>query len=289
MMPRPTFSRAGARQVATNRDAWQKGNFVREYASRVLAPGEVLLLSRYREPLSGRTLELGCGAGRVLGYLAALGQEAHGVDVSPLMVDYCRRTYPRAHVRVGDIAHPASCGEGPFDAVWATSNVLDVFDDANRRRVLGELADLIGSNGILIFSSHNLDAVPPEDAPAIGRPSGRAALDLRGSLALARATLARATGKPPATIARRIAGLPARRRNRRALAPLVYRGDGYAVLNDEAHDYALLHYYIRRDDQERQLAELGYVLTECLDAAGEVVAPGQLSRSSELHYVAYPR
>jgi SAM-dependent methyltransferase len=277
-----------ARQLAINQDAWRNGNFVREYASRVLTPAEVLLISRYRESLSGRTLELGCGAGRVLGYLAALGQEAHGVDLSPRMVEYCRRTYPRAHVRVSDIAHPATCGEGRFDAVWATNNVLDVFDDASRRRVLTELADLIGSNGILIFSSHNLDAVAPNDAPAAG-PSPSSGPDLGSPLALGREALQWAASKPPATIARLIASLPARRRNRRRLGALTYRGDGYAVLNDETHDYSLLQYYIRRDDQERQLGEVGYALTDCLDATGEAVAPGQLSRSSELHYVAYPR
>jgi SAM-dependent methyltransferase len=281
-------SSARARQVAINEDAWRNGDFVREYASRVLSPAEVLLISRYREPLSGRALELGCGAGRVLGYLAALGPEAHGVDLSPLMVEYCRRTYPRAHVQVGDISDPASCGVGRFDAIWATNNVLDVFDDPTRRRVLTELVDLVGSNGILIFSAHNLDAVGSGDAPAATSPAS-SARDLRSSLALARETLAWAASTPPATLARMVARLPARRRNRRRNGALTYRSDGYAILNDEAHDYSLLHYYIGRDDQERQLDELGYALTECLDADGEVVAPGERSRSSELHYVAYPR
>jgi SAM-dependent methyltransferase len=271
------------RQVAINQAAYRTGDFVRAYANRSLAPVEVLLMVRYREVLSGRTLELGCGAGRVLGYLAQLGVEANGVDLSRRMVDYCAATYPRAHVRVGDINHPETCGSGRFDAIWATNNILDVLDDANRRRVLAGLAGMIESNGVLIFSSHNLDAVARRPGAASDSHP-----DHRPSEVLLDA-LRRLASKPPAAVLRRLAAAPARRRNRRRLEPLTYFGDGYAVLNDEAHDYGLLHYYIGRDDQERQLAEVGYGLIECLDIAGDVVPPGTASRSPELHYVSYPR
>lgn len=280
MLRVPAFA---GRQVAINQEVWRRGDYVQDYASRLLSPAEVLLIARYREVLSGRTLELGCGAGRVLGYLAQLGEDAQGVDVSARMVDYCRLAYPRARVRVADINQPQTCGDGRYDAIWATNNVLDILDDANRRRVLTELADMVGTNGILIFSSHNLDARAARERAR----EARARPEL--SLALVRYWLARALDTPPSASLRRLAAVPARRRNRRAMAPLTYRGDGYAVLNDEAHDYQLLHYYIGRDAQERQLAELGYGLIECLDVAGDVVAAGAVSASSELHYVTYPK
>lgn len=270
-------------QIAVNREAWLSGDFVREYGGRALTPAEALLLARYREPLSGRTLELGCGAGRVLGYLCQLGLEAQGVDLSPAMVEHCRRSYPRAHVRVGDICRPRTCGDGRYDAIWATGSVLDVLDDTNRRRVLREFAEMIGSNGILIFSSHNLDAAPAELPPLHsvlrGPWSAARALELAAGMA----------ATSPAAACRRLLSEVARRRNHRALGRLAYRRPGYAVLNDDTHEYALLSYYIRRDDQERQLHDLGYALIECLDASGEVVAGGDASTSRELHYVAYPR
>jgi SAM-dependent methyltransferase len=272
-----------ARQVAINQEVWRHGDFVRDYSSRVLLPVEVLMIARYREVLSGRTLELGCGAGRVLGYLTQLGDQAEGIDVSARMVEYCRRAYPRARVRVADINQPETCGDGRYDAIWATDNVIDILDDANRRRVLTEFAEMIGTNGILIFSSHNLDA------RAARERARRAASRPEMSAALVRHWLARAAAKPPSASLRRLTALPARRRNRRSLAPLTYQGDGYAVLNDEAHDYQLLHYYIGRDAQERQLAEIGYGLIECFDIAGDAVAAGAESASSELHYVAYPK
>jgi hypothetical protein len=72
------------------------------------------------------------------------------------------------------------------------------------------------------------------------------------------------------------------------LAILQTRGPDYAIINDTAHDYALLHYYIRRDDQARQLAETGYELLECLDADGCPVGPGVPHPDPWLHYVARP-
>src|SRR5690348_3722886 len=121
-------------QEAVNRRVWERGDYVGDYANRRLFPVEVLLLVRYREALSGRPLEVGCGAGRILGYLAELGDEAHGIDIAESMVAHCRATYPSAHVRVGDLDNVRASVEGTFSAVLAMDNLVDIYDDAERRR-----------------------------------------------------------------------------------------------------------------------------------------------------------
>jgi SAM-dependent methyltransferase len=265
-------------QLQVNASAWQRGDHVAEYANRRLLPVEVVILVRYRDVLSRRTLEVGCGAGRILGYVAQLGGEAHGIDISPAMVEHCRMRYPAADTRVGDLSDIGRSAEGPFDAVLALDNVLDVFDDAERRRVLTDLRALLAPDGLLIFSSHNLayvDRGAPRDR--VG-PPGRA-----------RRLLSEVGSRPPSNVARAIARIPGRRRNRKRLGPLQRRGDGYAIINDSAHDYALLHYYIGRDDQARQLDESGYELVECLDADGRPVGPGEPHPDPWLHYVARVR
>jgi SAM-dependent methyltransferase len=258
-------------QEQNNADLWRSAGPRAVWANRVLRPVEVMLLVRYREALSGRVLELGCGAGRLLGYFVALGAETHGIDISPAMVEYCRRTYPAADVRVGDLSDVAAAWDRPpLNVVFPSYNVIDVLDDSERRRVLSELKDLLAPDGLLIFSTHNLDAV--------GRDSGT-----RQS----RAELVREVlYSPPSRLVGAVRKLPERRRNRRRLGPLEQHHGTYAILNDVAENYGVLHYYIRRDDQERQLRELGYELIECLDLEGERVAPGQASASSELHFVA---
>jgi hypothetical protein len=61
----------------------------------------------------------------------------------------------------------------------------------------------------------------------------------------------------------------------------------YAILNDEARDFAVSQYCISRDVQERQIGEHSFALPECLDLEDRAVPPGaSAAHSSELHYVA---
>jgi len=266
----------GGAQSRLNAEHWQAGTHVDAYAHRRLHPVEALLLERYRDALSGRPLEVGCGAGRLLGYLVELGGEVHGIDISPAMVAHCQAAYPQAAVRVGDLAAIAESTEGKFDAVLGVDSVLDVFDDGERRRVLSDLRGLLAPGGLLIFSSHNLarpvSATGAGAEPRLGR------------------LVRRVRSKPPAELVSAVARVPGaavtRRRNRRRLAALEFRGDDFAIINDLAHDYALLHYYIGRDGQERQLEALGYELVECLDPDGRTVAPGEPGDGPWLFYVA---
>jgi len=177
-------------------------------------------------------------------------------------------------VRIGDLGSLSASVDGTFDAVLLIANLIDIYDDGERRAVLESLRELIAPDGLLIFSSHNLGSIGSQGPAAGGSP---------GPLALLR----KLVDRPPVDAFRALARLPRRARNRRRLAPLVYRATDHAILNDEAHDYSLLHYYIGRDDQERQLAELGYELVESLDRDGRPAGPGDRApASASLHYIA---
>ncbi|MBB5906278.1 class I SAM-dependent DNA methyltransferase [Actinoalloteichus hymeniacidonis] len=52
---------------------------------------------------SGPVGDLGCGPGRLTGYLASLGLDVFGVDLSPGMVDAARRAHPRLRFEVGSL------------------------------------------------------------------------------------------------------------------------------------------------------------------------------------------
>jgi SAM-dependent methyltransferase len=260
-------------QAEINARLWSAGQFVKTYDNPNLLPAESLILARYREALTGRVLDLGCGAGRILGYLVLLGADAHGVDISPQMVDHCRRRFPGTDVRVGDLADVKASIDGPFDAVLMSDNLIDVFDDAQRRRVLAALRELLGPGGLLMFSSHNLD----QWDQAARAPSSR----------VKEAVLA-AARRSPAGWVRTAMGLPGARRNRRRLGPLQYRDGDHAVVNDVAHNYALLHYYIGRVAQERQLADVGLDVVEVLEADGVAVPAGEAGQSPWLYYIATP-
>jgi SAM-dependent methyltransferase len=260
-------ARAGESQATLNAEEWARGEFVELYAGRSLRPVEAVLIDRYRSELAGRVLELGCGAGRLTGHLSEVAREVHGIDLSPAMVAHCRQTYPQATFSVGDLRDLSGFDTGAYDVVAAPFNVLDVLGDAERRQVLSDVRRLLAADGLLIMSSHNRGY-------ALRFPT------------TARLWMRLWVGSPrrPMTSIR---NLPRRFGNRRRLRPLQHVEDGYAVLNDEAHEFSVLHYYISRDAQEGQLTDLGYEFLECLDLDGRSVGRGETaSHCSELHYVA---
>jgi SAM-dependent methyltransferase len=256
----------GDAQQLANDQLWARKGLVRAYATRELRPVEVLLLVRYKAELSGRVVELGCGAGRLTGYLSEIASAAHGIDISPEMVAYCRRAYPKATFSEGDLRDVATLGRGSFDTVVATYNVLDVLGDVERRHVLDGIHQVLPESGLLIMSSHNLAY-----APRLADP-----LHIRQRSLLGTALT--------------IMHWPRWQRNRRRLLPFQRTEPGYSILNDISHDFSALHYYISRDAQERQLAEQGFELVECLDLEGRRLAAGDDAPGCpELVYVARRR
>jgi SAM-dependent methyltransferase len=250
-------------QLAINTRTWGAGGLLRWYKRSGLHPAEAALFERHREALSGRVLELGCGGGRLTRPLVATASALHGIDIAADMVAYCQRRYPTATFSQGDMRDLSAFAPAQFDAIVAGANVIDVLGDQARSSLLDELHRLLAPNGLLIFSSHNLAS-----APLLAGPT-------------------RSLSKHPIRFINRVARLLRSVPNHRRLVALQHFGPDYAILNDEAHDYSLLHYYIGRDDQERQLARHGFDLLECLALDGTTVARGESAFGChELHYAA---
>jgi len=82
----------------------------------------------------GRVLDIGCGAGRVLKYLAKQGHDVVGIDNSPLTVKVCKErgfkhVYERSITRIGpDI--------GIFDTIVMYGNNFGLFGSYKRARWL---------------------------------------------------------------------------------------------------------------------------------------------------------
>jgi SAM-dependent methyltransferase len=76
---------------------------------------------------SGRTLDLGCGEGRLARDLETLGHDVVGVDVSPAMVDAARKAAPEMELHVADAA-ALPFEDGSFGLVVAFMSLQDVDD-----------------------------------------------------------------------------------------------------------------------------------------------------------------
>jgi SAM-dependent methyltransferase len=250
-------------QRRANDGVWSGGKQVATYASRDLRPVEVVILVRFRDELTGRILELGCGAGRLTGYICEIAASVHGIDLSAEMIAYCKKRYPAASFERGDLRDVTSYAPGAYEAVVAAFNVLDVLGEADRASILDGIHRTLSPGGLLVMSSHNR-AIAKRLADPI-RLRGMSAREALASL-----------GR-----------LPRWRWNRRRLVGFERIEPDYAILNDVGHDYGVLHYYIDRDAQQRQLEAHGFELLACLGLDGAMVEPGDpATHSPELHYVA---
>jgi SAM-dependent methyltransferase len=66
-------------------------------------PFDRAMLGAFAELVDGPVADLGCGPGRITGYLAGLGVKAFGVDLSPGMVAIARREFPDLEFSVGSM------------------------------------------------------------------------------------------------------------------------------------------------------------------------------------------
>jgi SAM-dependent methyltransferase len=255
-------------QDAVNRRIYSSSMLVLAYARRSLSDAESAFFERHSAAIRGaRVLELGCGAGRITRHLVVRAREVVGIDVSPAMIDYCRRRIPRGTYVVRDLRDLGAYGDESFEVVVAAANVLDAISHEERLAVLDDLHRLLVPGGLLYFSSHNRNS-------AVALAEARRGPQFR-------------LAKNPYRQARAAMSYVQGRRNHPRFAELQRFEEEYALLNDEAHGWRLLHYYIDRATQERQLSAAGFRLVETIAANGRLLGEtDDDSGFTELHYVA---
>ena len=255
--PRPS-------REARNRDAYSRPSLVSWYSSQAgLQAGESALLAAYRSEIEGASvLDIGIGGGRTTGALLPLVGRYLGVDYSLPLVEAARVRFPQVDLRWVDARELTTLGERDLDVAWFSFNGLDYIDHGGRLTALRQVRSVLRPGGLFLFSSHNGDLV------GAGRMPWRRP---------------RATRAWLRQLGRAVRHLPQHLRMRR----LEERAADHAILNDDAHHYSLLTYYITREDQERQLQDAGLVPIAAYRQDGAPLRAGEVDRESVwLHYAA---
>ncbi|GGF51655.1 hypothetical protein GCM10011519_27090 [Marmoricola endophyticus] len=249
---------------AANVSAYASDASVSHYAAQSsLQVGERAVLDALGLDLAGTDLlDLGIGGGRTTAALAPLVAGYVGLDYVPELAERARARFPGVRVETGD-ARALEHEDATFDLVLFSFNGIDGVAHEDRLQILSEVRRVLRPGGRFWFSAHNRGWSRFHRLPWQGRPRpGR--VMLRKSYEAWRA-----------------------RANRRRLRPLEVHTDEYAIVNDEAHDYGLLLYYVAPEAQVRQLEAAGFGDVRVYDQWGSPVDAGSTSPESIwLHYVA---
>ncbi|MGB3828758.1 MAG: methyltransferase domain-containing protein [Ornithinimicrobium sp.] len=95
-------------------------------------------------------LDAGCGAGRMSQYLTERGCRVLGVDLSPRMIDMCRRDHPGMDARVASIAD-LPFEDSTFAAALYWYSIIHMPDDA-LTEVFAEARRVVQPGGLALFA-----------------------------------------------------------------------------------------------------------------------------------------
>jgi SAM-dependent methyltransferase len=231
-----------------NRRVYHAKDVDRAYRSRTLTRMEALTLLKYQSAFAGRdVLDLGVGTGRTSIYLAPLAQRYEGIDYSPVMIQRIQSNFPTISVRLADIRDLSAFGHECFDFVFGSANIVDDVSPEDRSHVFDELHRVLRDDGVVIFSSHNREYRHALRGPTL------------------------AFSRNPITQLKNLAAWTRSLLNNARFRRLYQFEEEFALLCDEAHYYACLHYYIDQSTQRRQLARFGFRVVDVLDHHGRSV------------------
>ena len=216
----------------------------------LLEPTLVMLLIRYRDwILDHDVLDMGVGPGRTTAYLSLLAKNYVGIDYSPSMVAHCTRRFPTTRLEIGDARDLSRFESSSFDFVLFSYGAISALDHEGRLKVLSEVRRILSPGGLFAFSAHNRGYHSAHEGP--------------------RPRLHRNPLTSLANVVRWLGNLwnHARRRSLERELP------EYALINDLAEGFRLVHYYIDHNQQRRQLADAGLEVVAVYDDELTVVQP----------------
>jgi len=94
--------------------------------------------------------DLGCGPGRIAGYLAGLGTDVTGIDLSPRMVEVARREHPAARFEVGSMA-ALPFRDAELAGALAWYSIIHTPDD-RQGELFAEFARVVRPGGVALLA-----------------------------------------------------------------------------------------------------------------------------------------
>lgn len=182
-----------------------------------------------------KMLDIGVGAGRTTSFFADKVKEYKAIDYSEKMIDACKRKFrnkiPEENFMVADARDLNIFQSGYFDFILFSFNGPDYVSPEDRQKIFNAICRILKSNGYFCFSSHNLQA-----------SSNWGKIKLRLN--------------PFAILQKILLDQKLLKINKEQLKSS--KSSDYLMLNDGAHGFGLITYYVLPSFQIKTLKEIGY-------------------------------
>jgi ubiquinone/menaquinone biosynthesis C-methylase UbiE len=247
-----------------NRKKYESKSVVSSYINMRLQNPEVMILVKHRESIVDKhVLDIGCGSGRTTAILKNLSSGYIGLDYSLEMVESCRRRFENVRFIHGDVREMNEFKDEEFDYVMFSFNGLDSINHEDRLKGLREIRRVLKQDGLFVFSSHNRN-----HRYAISHPKMEISMT-------------------PCIQAGNLVKFFKSTRNRLRNKNHQVFHEQYAIINDVAHNYAMLTYYIDKVNQLSQLDDVGFETIEMYDTLGNMLnLDSDDTDSAWIYYVA---
>jgi len=231
---------------ATNMAAYARTGTVDWYRDFefILKPEAVILEAIGPAIKDKKLLDIGIGGGRTTKFLLEISSDYTGIDYTADFITAARQRFPKANLLCCDARNLQGFDDATFDFVLFSFNAIDYMIHEDRLSCLAEINRVLKPGGWFMFSTHNRDYRHFDKYPWQER---------RFDLNHLKSCL------------HTFVHLPKHQRMKK----YEVRTNEYAIINDNAHGFSLLAYYISFAAQVRQLAQSGFVSVEGYDMDGQ--------------------
>jgi ubiquinone/menaquinone biosynthesis C-methylase UbiE len=215
----------------SNKNVWETQAVVRSYSiqSHLQKPEETILNNFKSRLKNMKMLDIGVGGGRTTCHFANLVKEYVGIDYSENMINACKKRFPapsqNIFFKICDVRSMNILEDNYFDFVLFSFNGIDCMSHEDRLKALREIQRVGKPRGFFCFQTHNLQAL---DKLFTVRLSVN---PIRMSREILRCLLLRFLNKS------------------------LKKSEKYAIIIDGACRFRLATYYIKPEEQIKQLSE----------------------------------
>jgi ubiquinone/menaquinone biosynthesis C-methylase UbiE len=211
----------------------------------ILKPEKVILKKITPFIKNKKLLDIGIGGGRTTKFLREVSSDYTGIDYTPRCAEIARNKYPGTTILCCDARDLRVFDDETFDFVLLSFNAIDYMVHEDRIKTLREIHRVLKPMGLFMFSTHNRDYRSFNRLPW----QQRVHFDL----------------KHLKSCLYTFFHLP----KHFEMKKYEIHTDEYAIINDTAHGFSLLAYYIGASEQIRQLERTGFSDIEAYDMDGK--------------------